>query len=496
MPRGNLALLLHAHLPWVGACSSTVHPEPVGLCEALTTCYLPLVAFLLRRVEATPSPKVALAISPRLASAWTDPGLKQRYGAYLDEAEAADALLPSPSGQPRAARQIWQAIDGDLPRALVSLERAGLVELLASAATHAYLPLVRPRSLVAAQVQLGFRAHEVVFGQRSRGFFLPECGYEPGVGQMVADGGGKYFVVDGRGLIRAEPAPRWGCWAPLWLSHEGLACVGGPPPSAVANKLRLAGQGALRWAWPRSTPGGADFHGGRAEKSQAEPFHPRKLAWELVDEVRQAAAERGEAMDRPPLALFVLRAELLGYFWSEGFTFFRELCRRVSEGWDGLELVRPADYLARDWPLQEAEPASSSWGSGGDGTDWLTSENCWIQRHLCAIGQRLVDVVARQGWPGPMALPRRALEQAARELLAAQASDWLVGLRTPAVQDYARCRLQSHLGHALRLLEETEHGVIGESHLSQRERVNPLLTEVDVYPVLRQWSAQAGQQQK
>ena len=62
------------------------------------------------------------------------------------------------------------------------------VELIASAATHAVLPLLATRAGRRLQIDAGLRSHRRRFGDPA-GFWLPECAYEPGLEALLAERG-------------------------------------------------------------------------------------------------------------------------------------------------------------------------------------------------------------------------------------------------------------------------------------------------------------------
>src|SRR5262249_11506055 len=92
---------------------------------------------------------------------------------------------------------------------------AGKLELVTCAATHGFLPLLtlNPKA-VHAQVEVGAREFERHFGKRPQGIWLPECGFTPGVDELLKRSGLRYFFTDTHGVLFAEPRPRYGVFAP------------------------------------------------------------------------------------------------------------------------------------------------------------------------------------------------------------------------------------------------------------------------------------------
>ena len=102
----------------------------------------------------------------------------------------------------------------------------------------------------------------------------------------------------------------------------------------------------------------------------------------------------------------------------------------------GLELVTASEGIERTEP-QRAALAASTWGSGKDLSTWDSPE---VAMAVAARRSELRTVAATAGH----ARPRAALERAARELLAVQASDWAFLATRELAGDYPRERLEGH----------------------------------------------------
>jgi 1,4-alpha-glucan branching enzyme len=82
--RGYLALVLHAHLPFVRHPEAERFLEENWLFEAITETYLPLLA-VFRRLEQDGVPfRMTLSVSPTLAEMLCDGLLQSRYLAHLE----------------------------------------------------------------------------------------------------------------------------------------------------------------------------------------------------------------------------------------------------------------------------------------------------------------------------------------------------------------------------------------------------------------------------
>jgi 1,4-alpha-glucan branching enzyme len=76
-------------------------------------------------------------------------------------------------------------------------------------------------------------------------------------------------------------------------------------------------------------------------------------------------------------------------------------------------------------------------------------------------------------------LVERALNQAARELLLAQSSDWAFIMRAGTMVDYAVRRTRTHLQRFLRLYQQIRTGLVDEEWLRSLECVDNIFPGID-----------------
>ena len=157
--------------------------------------------------------------------------------------------------------------------------------------------------------------------------------------------------------------------------------------------------------------------------------------------------------------------------------------RLVAQGDRGFSVGTPGDHLARHPVAQEATPAASTWGEGGHAAVWLSPANDWAYRHLDAAAERMVGLAsAHRASSGD---EREALEQAARELLLAQASDWAFLLSRGTAPDYARQRIRTHLGRFAKICDGMQSGGLDREWLAEIERRDDVFPGIDVTAFVR-----------
>jgi 1,4-alpha-glucan branching enzyme len=110
---------------------------------------------------------------------------------------------------------------------------------------------------------------------------------------------------------------------------------------------------------------------------------------------------------------------------------------------DVVKPITPSEYLGRFDDLEVCQPPMSTWGEHGYAEVWLNESNGWIYPHLDVAAERMVELARR--YRDADGLEIRALNQAARELLLAQSSDWAFIMKTDTTVEYAKKRTRDHI---------------------------------------------------
>ncbi len=170
-------------------------------------------------------------------------------------------------------------------------------------------------------------------------------------------------------------------------------------------------------------------------------------------------------------------AELFGHWWYEGPEFLDYLFRKAYYDQNIFSMITPTEYLQANPSNQVAKPGPSSWGEHGYWRVWLNETNEWIYPHLHVAQERMTQLARRFSHPDPLQL--RALNQAARELLLAQASDWPFILRTGTSPEYARRRVTDHLVRFTALYEQLNGSRVEEAWLAEVESRDNLFPAIN-----------------
>ncbi len=522
MKKGSLLLVLHAHLPFVRHPEHPDFLEERWLYEAITETYIPLIEVYDRLLEDRIPFRITMSVTPPLAAMLRDALLQERYLKHLAklielaEKEVDRTGKHDPVCRPIAemyrdqflrARYVFRDRYGcDLTRAFKKFQDAGCLEIITCGATHGFLPLmpVAPSS-VRAQITVAADDYERVFGRRPRGIWLAECGYMPGHDKILKDNGIEYFFVDTHGILNAEVRPKYGVFAPLRTNHGAYAFgrdmesskqvwsaeEGYPGDAEYREYYRDIGYDLpYEYIRPYIHPDGfrintgIKYHkitGKGNGKDIYNPWRAREKAAEHAGNFmfnREKQVEHlSNIIDRKPVVVAPYDAELYGHWWYEGPQFLDFLIRKVVCDSPILELITAPEYLQREPNIQPSEPSYSSWGYKGYAEVWLEGSNDWIYRHLHAASEKMHELAVE--FESPDADERRALNQAARELLLAESSDWAFIMKTGTMVPYAVQRTREHLLRFLKIYDMLKRGIVDTAWLSGIESKDNIFPNLD-----------------
>ncbi len=497
--------------------------------------YLPLLVALSDLRDQGVAFRLTLGLTPVLLEQLADPDINHRFEAYAEDqvrraeedvprfADLGDYALESLASRYlehyRALIEAYRRRFGrDLPAAFAHLQRTGHVEMLTSAATHGYFPLLRRPSAIRTQLSTGIASTRRLLGIEPSGLWLPECAYAPGVERYLEEAGLTHFFIDAALLFGREalPTPRrfrlagdvraqLAGWATgfepdrAWDLPSGIDVltpylVAQSRVAAVARHPRVSGQ---VWSAQFGYPGDGvyrEFHrkddvsglrywrvtDPRSGLDVKELYdwdsahgRVRTHAAHFVSLVREELARHREETDRDGLLVAAFDLELFGHWWFEGVPWLAETLRRFADGEPTTTSV--AAYLAASPPRRAVALREGSWGKQNDHSTWLNEGTAWMWPELDRAAREMEATAAD---PPRTALADRALAQAARELLLAQASDWEFLITTGQAGEYARQRFRTHLLRFERALAIARSGE-DEPELAETERLDNPFPDVN-----------------
>ena len=523
----KIGIVLHSHIPYV--MGHGVWPHGANyLMEAVSESYIPLLEVL----ESLDGENLlTFTITPVLLEQLLHPEFEATLKSYLEE--RLDAAIEDYHHFMRIGDEhgemlskFW--IDFYENQLLSNLNIAGRfkklyldgkIEIITSAATHGYLPLLGYDRCVDAQIKVGIEAFERFFGKKPDGIWLPECAYRPsyewvnpvtgekskreGIEYFLAKYGIKYFIVDSHLIEGGEAVgvyiERFNALRLLYERMKGekrmerkALSVYRPylvttHPSPVAVFGRDKRTGLQVWSGEHGYPGDEwylEFHKKRFPSGHRywRVTHPKcDLADKRIYE-RERALERIKSHAYHFRTLveeiaggiddgFILApydTELFGHWWFEGPLFIGEVIEQFK-GSD-VSVDTPGNYLKERMPEEIINLPEGSWGKGGFHWIWFNewTEWCWDKIYTCE--RIMIDVANSKG-------DERIKSLMARELLLLESSDWEFLISTISAKDYAENRIIQHyedfmkLYELLKKKELTEQDIKYLNFIDERDRV-------------------------
>ncbi|MFH1014819.1 MAG: 1,4-alpha-glucan branching protein domain-containing protein [Nitrospirota bacterium] len=545
MHKGYLILILHAHLPYIRHPEHEYFLEENWLYEAITESYMPLIDVFDRLLNDNIDFRITLSLSPTLVEMFNDSFLRERYLRYinnlieLSEKEllrtrgdiSFEPLVRMYNNRFKRVKFLYEeSCKKDLTAAFKRLGETGKAEIITTAATHSYLPVlsIYPQA-VRAQIRVAKENHIKNFGKAPAGIWLPECGYYNGADRLLAETGIRFFFMDTHGILNGMPTPRYGVYKPVscpsgviafgrdiesskqvWSSIEGY-----PGDFAYRDFYRDAGFDLpIDYVKPHIHPDGIRTYTGIkyyriTGKTEDKMPYVRKQALAKAEEHAEnfmSSKKRQieflyNTVGFKPVITAPYDTELFGHWWFEGPDWLDSLMRRIAGTQDVFRTITPTEYLSEpnppsppfckamarrggmggfsggDFRFQYITPSMSSWGYKGYNEVWLNSSNSWIYRHLHRAVEKMIELANM--FPQADGLLKRALNQAAREVLLSQYSDWAFIIKTGAAAEYASKRLSEHIERFNGLYAAIRKGDINEARLFEIENKDKLFSEMD-----------------
>lgn len=454
----QIAFLIIAHAPYL----RQARRQPDGeerLHALIAQSLLPLVELLADLHSAGLRPRIALACSPLLTEQLADLVVRKHFVLWMESLlvvreEALTAAEASGDGHAaylerfylewgrRQLRAFEERFARGLPEKLRELAAARVVEPLAGAASHAYLPLLGCEESARAQIEHGL-LHTARHLGLPEGLWLPGCGWRPGIEQTIAEVGLRYVVADPSSL------PPGLTPAPIWVITRRLAAIF--PDEGLARHI---------WSDELGYPGDPlyrdpnDPRGYTARSGHPyDPYHALRRAQEHATHFTMALLAEAARRPRDDLALVLLDAAQIGLRWVEGPTWLKAVLTLCATH-GALDLTTPGEYLRAHRPRVTAPLSAGSWAAGGHaGWQGAAAEEYWQATH--AAEAQLIHMAAT--YPSAEGDLERALNQAARELLLAQTSDWPALLSAGAGDEVGAGRWRTYLARFTRLTTIIHH---------------------------------------
>jgi len=403
--------------------------------------------------------------------------------------------------------------------AFKNLQDEGYIEITTSAATHAYLPLLERDSSIYAQLKTGVEGYRHHFMNSPRSVWLPECGYrpafysgiegttyiKPGIEHFLSELGISCFFAETHTVEGGQPVgkareevigpyssiprryvvPLVGYWEPMQRTTYLPYWVQKPEVAVVGRNNRTGMQvWSAEWGYP------GDFHyrefhkkdgisglhywkvtGAKVDLAWKEYYDPHWAARRVEEHsshyshlVEELLVNFYQESGNFGIVAAAYDTELFGHWWFEGVDWIKQVLRRLSEN-EIVELTTAAEYIEQHPPEDVLALPEGSWGLGGGHFTWQNVDNEWILPVVHSAELKMEEIVARH--PDAKGVLKQVLNQAARELLLLQSSDWAFLITTGQAKEYATERFgyyaspnnyKGHVGKFYKLVGIIESG--------------------------------------
>ena len=511
-PPTTLVFVLHGHIPDVLGHGTWPHGAN-WLYEAAAETYLPFLVAVERLLAAGIPVKATVGMTPVLCEQLQDPRFAPGFDAYLAQrglAAREDEERLRAVGDADAARLAasWsdfyaghRADFARRPEGLVPAFRRladeGALEMIASAATHGFLPLLPNDLAIDRQLDTGLAAHRRHFGKDARGVWLPECAYRPagawtspadghveirrGLEDFLAARGLEYFFVETHLVTGGKHVPAYGGEVDLPgragtpYSVHSVRATGGERVGVFARdplssqqvwsgKVGYPGDGRYLEFHKKRAPSGHRYW--RVTDSKLDlgdklPYDRAAVAGALASHADHFVTLLENAPSPPgvdaPVVVAMFDFELFGHWWFEGGDFIEAVFTRLAR--TSRVVPRTASEALA------AEPASDflslppgTWGRGGDFQVWWNEHTITYWKEVDAVERALEGFEERRTFiPTPVFA---ALEQQA---LLLQSSDWPFLIDNEVSKDYAEARIKEHVRDFWALARMADSGIVDDA---------------------------------
>lgn len=549
-PIGAFALVLHSHIPFVRKAGGWPFGEE-WLYEGLMETYIPLLDILYDLLEEGIKAKFVVSITPVLLEQLNDPYLLSRFEEFMDKEIGRaenDMLKFSSRGEydyerlsvfykklfTQVKRNYYERYQRNIVGAFRKLQEENCIEIITSAATHGYLPLLKRDSSIYAQIKLGIETYRKYFGKRPRGFWLPECGYrpeyylsvdhdlrgekdrkyyKPSLDEFLVEQGIEYFICDNYAIEGMES----------YAAEKRIGPYGEVKAPKVEDDKKKSGTSFLPYflrsgcvVFPRNKETGLQVWSGEwgyPGDGNYREFHKKDSDsglqyWRITDRkvdlglkeiyvpentllrINENADHFNHLVDslltnfrtkngRFGIIVSPYDTELFGHWWLEGISWLKEVIKKMYLN-PQFKVMTLSEYLDRYGAEEVVDLPESSWGNGGKHYVWYNSDTEWFWPYIYEAENLMEEAVKK--FTHSEGLVRGILNQAGRELLLLQSSDWTFLVTTGQAKEYATQRFLLHyqrFRNLINILGKGEFSSDEINYLQETEEIDNLFIDLD-----------------
>lgn len=513
MKTGSFIFVLHSHVPYVRKSGKWPHGEEM-LFEIIAETYIPLLNTFENLYRDKIYPRISLGLTPILLEQLNDPYMQHEFVKYIKERikaahidrqifkESQTEALDVNEFYINWYQNILNDYENKYKRNLISAfkfyqDNAGL-DILTSAATHGYLPLLSKDSAIWGQLKTGIKQYKKLFDREPTGIWLPECGYRPltqenrlGIESFLEEVGLKYFFTDSHVIeaavkngdvngipptlsqvtylnsqtntskpsrnivLRNSPESNFSTFHPYTVADSNVYVFGRDKATGMqvwSAEWGYPGDFVYREFHKKASTSGIQYWKISNKKqgmkykelySPSEAFSKAKeQANHFVTLVKDRLTSYHDQSNKHGVLVSSYDTELFGHWWFEGVSWLENVIRALTTD-SQIELVSAREFIATQPITSEVQIPESSWGNGGQHSTWLNADTEYIWPQIHQAESRFEQIAGKN--ITATGIKKKLLNQAAREILLLQSSDWPFLITTVQARDYATERFREHL---------------------------------------------------
>ena len=518
--------------------------------EGMLETYLPLLDALEQLKDEKIPYKIVIGITPILAEQLADDYFKNRFEEFVsDKIRRADFDMGKFTNRHQNDyRHLAELYKNNFEKTLVhfrnrynrniiaafrKLQDEGYVEIITSAATHGYLPLLSRDSSIYAQLKIGIDIYEKHFGRKPKGMWLPECAYRPEkfvqitknesyrrppIDEFLAAEGVEYFIVDGHAIVGGEAFAGWsrnagygGIESPVadysqkaerttmfpYLTKSGVAAFGRNFETGLqvwSGEHGYPADGNYREFHKKDCDSGLQYWkitSTHIDLGLKEIYEPKNISARINENadhfnwlVENTLSVFSKNSGNEGIVVAPYDTELFGHWWFEGIEWLRQVLLKISKN-PNVRLITLSKYLKNHPPHYVAEIPESSWGDSGGHYVWLNPQTDWLWGYIHDAEVQMEDIagIFSRKEILPDSDEVRALKQAVRELLLLQSSDWPFLITTGQAKEYATERFLLHYNRFCRIVLALKDNTVSNREflefLNATEEIDGAFVDID-----------------
>jgi len=523
MQKTPIIVHLHTHMPHVIHHDSWPHGS-VWLSEVVCESYIPLLTLMRTLQYDGIQPRLSVDLSPILIEQLSHPDSHRLFTSYAEQ-QIKQARIDNNKFKsiPEAhcnipMAEFWESYYQEALQYLHRLnnktilhefkkaQQDGLMEIMNCGLTHAYLPLLGSQCATTIQIAYSASVHEQYFGRHSSSMFLPECGYAPSMRgehgdyvleDMLLDASIQNIVLDQQHVLKYPSE------FPLTMSEDlrplqPIRLAGKSRNDVITALIRHKTASDKVWSELHGYPMNQaylEFHKREFDSSlrywkvtnhadypdEKYPYSPSEAISQAIQDAKDyvhylenIARSFYEHHSKTGIITLGFDTELFGHWWFEGPEFLMHVIRAIHDS-DILEMHVPSEMSAEHtYPIVQC--ASGSWGLHGNDETWNNPKTSRLLENMHQVELQFIERKANINENDTMQV--RIMNQALREIVLLQASDWPFLITKQQASDYAQLRFDQYLSNIrvlLSLFDKVSSGeLIGEQDIQMLETIEQI----------------------